>query len=90
MKSWHFSFRVQPPDNTVMGRSGGSVMDTYYDRLLDQWFLVAGGTLEKINEPQMIFVSDEYARQHHSNRIAPENSKNIRQSRKRAVQLSLF
>jgi hypothetical protein len=50
---------------------------------------VAGSYMEIIAEPHFVWVSDEYARTHPSNRIAPENSKKIRQSRKRDVQLSL-
>jgi hypothetical protein len=65
MKSWVFTFRVEPPHmQTLMVKSGGSVFDAAYSRLLGQWYLVAGSYMEQISEPQFIFVSDEYAREH--------------------------
>jgi hypothetical protein len=88
MKSWVFTFRVEPPHmQTLMVKSGGSVFDAAYSRWLRQWYLVAGSYMEQIAEPQFIWCSDEYAREH-PRESAHRQHVSIRQS-KRPVQLSL-
>jgi hypothetical protein len=87
MKRWIFSFRVEPPNHTVLAKSGGSGFDAYYDRLLEQWYLVAGSHMEKIEQPQMLFLDDEYAREHERD-LAPPPKKSLRRSKK-PVQMTL-
>ena len=64
MKSWILSFRVHPPTGCVFSaRNGGSVFSAAFSRVLNQWYMVIPGNgEEKIDEPQMIFVDDEYAK----------------------------
>ena len=63
-KRWIFAFSVIPPDCTVSIRYGAAVMFGYYSKWLDQWFAVNGGRETRVEPPQMIFVSEEYARSH--------------------------
>jgi len=64
MKSWILPCRVHPPtDRVFSARNGGSVFSAAFSRVLNQWYMVIPGNgEEKIDEPQMIFVDDEYAK----------------------------
>jgi hypothetical protein len=65
MKVWVEARTIEPPEFTVSGRFGSSVMFVAYWRVLDQWvWLQPGGIEEKIAEPQMIFVEQDYANKH--------------------------
>ena len=65
MKSWVFTFRVVPPTHTVSARNGADVFFAGYSRVLQRWTMVLpGGCEEHIDEPQMIFLEDEYAKAH--------------------------
>lgn len=90
MKKWIFAFRVQPPPHTVSARHGGSVFFAWHSRFLRQWYLVAGSYMEKIDPPQMLFVSEEYAREHPSTHFADRPGKPLRLRKKKCEQLSLF
>ena len=87
-KHWTLTFRVTPPNEVISARFGGSVFFAAYSKWLRQWYLIANGTEEKIEEPQMLFLDEEYVREHPSNRFSQIPSKKIRQARRQA-QLSL-
>lgn len=93
-KRWIFTFRVEPPKlQTVMVRSGGSVFDAAFSTLLGQWYMVLpGGSLEQIPAPEMMFVSEDWAREHPAadlSRSSPVKQIRARRSKKN-VQLTLF
>jgi hypothetical protein len=91
MKRWILAFRVEPPLCTVMVRFGSTVFDGWYSRFQREWFgVLPGGTMERIAEPEMLFVTEDYAREHPAKILrAKEKSFRVRQS-KRPVQLLLF
>jgi hypothetical protein len=61
MKTWIETRLVEPPEHTVSGRFGSCVMFVAYSRLTDQWlWLQPGGIVEKIAEPQALFLDDDY------------------------------
>lgn len=61
MKLWVETRLVRPPDHTVMGRFGASIMDVAYDRWLDRWVWVQPhGIEEKIAEPEFLFLEQDY------------------------------
>src|SRR5438477_7422824 len=88
VKHWTLTFRVIPPSEVVSARFGGSVFFAAYSKWLRQWYLIANGTEEKIEEPQMLFLEEDYVRTHPSNRFCEVPAKRIRHSRRQA-QLSL-
>jgi hypothetical protein len=60
-----------------------------YSQLTNTWYWIWGGREEKIAEPQMLFISDEYARTHP--RQSPARRENpLRIRKKKAEQLILF
>jgi hypothetical protein len=91
-KRWVFSLRVLPPQHTIMGRWGATVMDVFYSKILNQWYAVLpGGTLEKVTEPQMIFVSDAWARDHQRDLTKhPRRENPLRIRAAKAEQLTLL
>jgi hypothetical protein len=60
MKRWIETRLVKPPEHTVTGRFGAAIMFVGYSRVLDQWWLVANGSVEKIDEPTELFLDDDY------------------------------
>lgn len=60
MMRWIETRLVKPPEHTVTGRFGAAVMFVGYSRLIDQWWLVANGSVEKIDEPPELFLDDAY------------------------------
>jgi hypothetical protein len=64
VKVWLETRTLDYPTGTVSGRFGGSVMFVAYSRALAQWFWVYGGGEERIAEPPLIFVDDQWAREH--------------------------
>jgi hypothetical protein len=89
-KVWIETWRVDPPhDVTISGRFGASVMFVYHSRLLDAWFwLQPNSIIEKIGEPQMIYIDEEWIAAHPSTRPRPESSHKIH--RQKQQQLVLF
>ena len=87
--NWVFSFRVEPPTGVFSARNGVSVFFSAYSRLLDQWYLVANGTEEKIDPPQMIFVESDYAKAHEKEESVRRPTIRLRESKKKAVQFEL-
>ena len=90
MKLWMDTWRVEPPDHTVMGRYGASMMDVAYSHLTNKWYHVWGGHEEEIAEPQMLFLDADYARQHPRKTPAPRAEKSVRIRKKREEQLILL
>jgi hypothetical protein len=64
MKRWILASRIEPPDHTVSGRFGSSVMFCAYSRFLDQWHWIYPSGMEKISEPHMLFLDEAWAREH--------------------------
>jgi hypothetical protein len=65
MKRWVPTHTLEQPDCTVSGRFGASVMFVGYCRVLRQWYwLQPNGIIEKIPEPEAIFVDDAYVNKH--------------------------
>src|SRR5262245_21516483 len=95
-RHWVFTFRVEPPTGcTFMARNDGEdyspngIFQAAYSRLLRQWYMVYPGGEEKIGEPQMIFVSKEYADTHRREEVRRPTIK-LREGKQKSVQLSLF
>lgn len=58
-------WRVPPPtDRTILARTGNSIFFAGYFKWSNKWFLLANGRSEEIEEPQMWWCEDEYARTH--------------------------
>lgn len=91
MKSWAFTFRLEPPNGVFSARNGGSVFFSAYSRILNQWYLVANGSEEKIDPPQMIFVEAEYAKAHAKDigTCVRRPTIRLRESKKKPVQFEL-
>lgn len=62
MKRWILAARVEPPADVVSARYGGSLIFAAYSRALRCWFHVYPGGESAIVEPQMLFLSEAYAR----------------------------
>jgi hypothetical protein len=90
MKHWVFTWRVEPPVNTVVSvRFGPSVCFAAYSKVIDQWYLVANGKEEKIAEPPMIFLEGSYIEDHPRN-IVRRREKPFLIRQKKQEQLRLF
>jgi len=87
-KRWVFTWRVEPPEGVVSGRFGSTVLFVAYSPLVRQWYWICPTGEEKISEPSMLLLDEEWARKHPSKTfIKPEKKIAIR--RKRAQQLVL-
>ena len=65
MKSWVFTAFVEPPVNeTVSARFGASAFFAAYSRWTGWRMLVPGVGEEVIEEPQMLYLDDDYVRTH--------------------------
>ncbi len=89
MKRWIFSMRVEPPRCVVSARNGADVFFAAYSRALDQWYLCANGGEEKIDTPNMLFLDEDYARAHPSNKFDSNYSQIIPRRGKKHPQLEL-
>jgi len=80
---WVETRLIEPPEHTVSGRFGGSVMFVGYFKWLNEWrWLQPGGIEERIAEPEMIFVDEEWVRDHTLKQPrAMRESKNIHRSK---------
>jgi len=89
-KIWVETHLIDPPPNeTVSARFGNSYMFAGYEPLLNQWYwLQPKGVVEKIPEPEAIFVTEAWAREHPATRKRRENGHYIR--RRREEQLLLI
>jgi len=75
----------------MSARNGSDAFFAAYSRLLRQWYLVANGTEEKIDAPQMIFVDAEYAKAHEKDvsTCVRRPTIRLREGKKKAVQFEL-
>jgi hypothetical protein len=65
MKIWVETCTVERPEFTVSGRFGASIMFVSYSRLTDQWYwLQPNSVIEKIAEPPLIYVEQDYVDKH--------------------------
>jgi len=65
MKIWIETRLVEPPEHTVSGAFGVSIMFVGYYKWLNEWrWLQPGGIEEKIPEPERLFLEEEYVRTH--------------------------
>jgi hypothetical protein len=90
MKHWTFTARVEPPTGVVSGRFGGSVMFVAYSKPLHQWYWIYPGGEEKIAQPQMLFLDEEWARAHPAKNFSPKVEKPLAIRQRKAEQLLLF
>lgn len=93
MKSWVFTFRIEPPAGQVLSaRNGQNVFFAAYSRALRQWFMVVPGhSEERIAEPQMIFVDRKYAKAHEKDfsLVGRRPSIRLREGKRKVVQYEL-
>ena len=89
MKHWVFTLRVDPPTCVVSARNGASVFFAGYARATRQWFMVYPGGEEAIDEPQMIFVSQEYAAAHRREQIGHRPTIKLREGKSVQYELGL-
>jgi hypothetical protein len=88
VNSWVFAFRVEPPSNeTILARTGISTFFASYSRLTDRWHLIGPGGEERINEPQWLFLDDQYVKDHPGKRFAPVQPKLRRSKKPQQMQL---
>ena len=94
MKHWILTGTIDPSKLNgvvVSGRFGSSVMDVAYSPWGRQWYWVYPKGQERIAEPEMIYVDEEWARANRNLEKMPfkrENPLDIR--RRKAEQLMLF
>jgi hypothetical protein len=89
MKHWVFTFRVEPPAHVISARDGSSVFFAAYSTALRRWFMVYPGGEEMIGEPEMLFLEEQYVREHPSKVfVRPENISSCRKNKD--AQLLLF
>jgi hypothetical protein len=90
MKIWVETRLVEPPEHTISGRFGGSVMFVGYFKALNEWrWLQPGGIEEKIAEPEAIFLDEDYVKKHMLKTPRPAREKPQHIHRKRSSQLLL-
>jgi hypothetical protein len=88
MKVWIETRTIKPPEFTVSGKFGSSVMFVGYFKVLDEWrWLQPYGIEERIAEPEMIFVEKDYVDKHTLKTPRGRRNKPSHIRRKRADQL---
>jgi hypothetical protein len=90
VKNWVMTASVDPPEGVTSGRFGAAVMFVSHSRLLRQWYWVYPGGAEKIPEPQMLFLDEEWARANPAKNFSPKVENPLAIRRPRAEQLVLF
>lgn len=89
-KSWVLTWRIIPPTGCVVStRNGSNVFWAAYSRFLRQWYMIYPGGEEKIDEPQMLFVSHEYADTHKREGAVRRPTIKLREGKRKAVQYEL-
>lgn len=92
MKSWFFTFRIEPPSCVVSARNGANVFFAAHSRVLGRWYMVIPGrNEEQIDEPQMIFVEADYAKAHERDigTSVRRPTIRLREGKKKVVQFEL-
>jgi hypothetical protein len=65
MKIWIETRLIEPPEFTVTGKFGASLMFVGYFKLTQQWFwLQPNGVVERIAEPPLLWVEQAYVNKH--------------------------
>ena len=73
-----------------MARAGGSVFDVYYCSILQEWqHVIPGGSIEVVPEPEMLFLDEEYVRDHPRD-LVKHPVRHTSLGEKKPVQLQLF
>lgn len=93
MKQWVTTNMIDLSKLTgvISGRFGASVMFVAYEKYFRRWVWVYPGGAERINEPEMILVDENWARENRTlaqDHKAPPQRRGIR--KKRVQQLELF
>lgn len=90
MKRWVITATVDSTKlpGVVSGRFGASVMFVSYSKIFGCWEWVYPGGIERIAEPQMLFIDEQWASQNRKLGVKRENSHRIRKSK--VEQLKLF
>lgn len=86
----HFvsTFRIPPPYNkTILVQFGASIFFAAYSKILNQWFMVANGTEERIDPPSLWYCEDPNVTPEPAPMVQPRV--NFRGTKKRAQQLVL-
>lgn len=73
----------------VSARNGGSVFFAAYSQVLRQWYWVYPGGEQKIDEPQMLFLTSEYADTHKREGVGRRPSVKLREEKQKLVQYEL-
>ena len=61
VKVWIETRLVRPPEHTISGRFGCSIMFVAYSKWLNQWYWMQPNSVtEKIPEPQEVFLEEDY------------------------------
>ena len=85
---WVDTWTIEPPTHTVSARFGNSYIFAGYDKWLDRWWwLQPNGIQERIAEPEQIFVTEKWAREHPANRPRREKAKYIHKRREEQLLL---
>lgn len=90
---WVITSTIDPTKlkGVVTGRFGASVMFVWYSKFLRQWYWVyGGGHEEKIAEPQMLFLDEDWARENRTLTQSPKRPNPTQIRKKNAEQLELF
>jgi len=91
MKRWIETRLIDPPSGVVLSALfGNSGLFVSYSPLLDQWYHVYPGGEEKIAEPEMILVDEDWIRNHRLVKPRPKREVPRRIRRRKAEQLRLF
>jgi len=90
MMRWVFASRIEPADieGTISARCGCNVFFAAFSKVTG-WLWIYPGGEEKIAEPQMLFVDEEWAREHprRSPVISRENPLRIRKQKVEQLRL---
>jgi hypothetical protein len=88
-KRWHMTAFVEPPEHTVTGRFGASVMSVWHSRFLNQWYWICGSSMEKIAEPQMLFLDPAKVKRRQKITHRTENPLRIKRSKTEQLLLNV-
>ena len=93
MKSWFFTYRIEPPtDRVFSARNGSDVFFAAFSRVLRRFYMVKPGAgEEQIDMPQMIYLDSEYAKAHEKDVSTQVRRPTIRlrEEKKKEVQYQL-
>jgi hypothetical protein len=90
-KRWTFTFRIEPGEleGTVSGRFGQNLIFCAFSTLTGWWWVYPGG-MQRIEEPQMLYLDPAWAREHPRKSPAPRRENPIRMRKQKVEQLCLL